>query len=72
MRHEDSIVNDHQESNRTSMRNHVLSYPCLFPCFPRPFCFHEIPDLPSAYRPLGTPFVVPFRTGHIMAELTSF
>ena len=33
MTNEDSIVYDHQESNRTSMRNHVLSYPCLFLVF---------------------------------------
>ena len=31
--HEDSIVNDHREGNRTSIRNHVLSYPCLFLVF---------------------------------------
>ena len=33
MTHEDSIVNDHRESSRTSMRIRFLSYSCLFLVF---------------------------------------
>ena len=71
MTREDSIVNDHRESNRTSMRNRFLSY-LAFSLFsssfrlPRKFRFSfGISSLRDSFR--GS-----FRTGHIVAELTSF